>query len=165
VRSFDFISLWSPELSPLEVIFRAAAVYVFIQLLFRAVGRKELGRWGASDVVLLFLIATAARKSIVADDSSLTTAMIGLATIVGLDAVLSTLTARSTRAADLIEGPVRQLVRDGALQRDVMRKTRISEDVLLAHVREKGKESLADVKDAFLERSGKVTVVLREQRS
>jgi uncharacterized membrane protein YcaP (DUF421 family) len=80
VKSFDFISLWSPELSPLEVFFRATAVYVFIQLLFRLVGRKE-------------------------------------------------------------------------------------PDVLLAHVREKGKESLADVKDAFLERSGKVTVVLREQRS
>jgi uncharacterized membrane protein YcaP (DUF421 family) len=165
VKPFDFAALWKPELSPLEVMFRAAAVYVFIQVLFRVVGRKELARWGASDIVLLFLVATAARKSIVADDASLTTAMIGLATIVALDRLLSLLSARSRRAADLLEGPVRQLVRDGELQRDVMRKTRISEDELLAHVREKGKESLDAVKDAFLERSGKVTLVLRERGS
>jgi uncharacterized membrane protein YcaP (DUF421 family) len=165
VKSFDLASLWTPELAPLEVIFRAVTIYVFIQVLFRVVGRKELGRWGPSDVVLLFLITTAARKSLVANDASLTTAMIALATIVLLDLALSAISARSTRAANLLQGPVRQLVRDGALQHEVMRKTRISEDELLAHVREKGKESLADVKDAFLERSGKITVVLRERRS
>jgi uncharacterized membrane protein YcaP (DUF421 family) len=163
VKSFDFAALWSPELPPQEVIFRAAFVYLFIQVLFRLAGRKELARWGASDIVLLFLIATAARKSIVADDASLTTAAIALATIVGLDTLLSAVTARSPRIADLVEGPVRQLVRDGALQRDVMRKTRISEDELLARAREKGKESLAEVKDAFLERSGKITIVPRER--
>jgi uncharacterized membrane protein YcaP (DUF421 family) len=165
VSTSDFAALWTPELSPLEVIVRASIIYFFVQLLFRVAGRKELGRWGPSDIVLLFLITTAARMSIVADDSSLTTAMVALATIVGLDWAVSLLTARSRRAADLLEGPVRQLVRDGELQREVMRRTRISEDELLAHVRAAGKETLADLKDAFLERSGKITVVLRPQRS
>jgi uncharacterized membrane protein YcaP (DUF421 family) len=164
VKSFDFASLWTPELSPWEVVLRATVIYVFIQVLFRVVGRKELARWGASDIVLLFLIATAARKSIVADDPSLTTAMIALGTIIGLDWALSALSARSSRVADFIAGPVRQLVRDGELQREVMRKTRVSEDELLSHVREEGKESLADVKHAFLERSGKITVIPRERR-
>jgi uncharacterized membrane protein YcaP (DUF421 family) len=154
--------MWSPELPPHEVALRAAVIYVFVQLLFRLAGRKELGRWGPSDVALLFLITTAARQSIVGDDPSLTSAMVGLATLVGLDWLLSFLASRSRRAADLLEGPVRQLVRDGELQRDVMRRTRITEDQLLAHVRDKGKESLRDVKDAFLERSGKVTIVLRD---
>jgi uncharacterized membrane protein YcaP (DUF421 family) len=162
VQAFDLASLWRPELPPHEVIFRAAVIYLFIQILFRVVGRKELARWGASDIVLLFLVTTASRMSIVGDDKSLTSAMIGLATIVGLDGILSKLTAVSRRAADFVEGPVRQLVRGGELQREVMRKTRISEDELLAHVREKGKERLEDVKDAFLERSGKVTIIFRE---
>jgi len=160
----DWAGMWQPELAPLEVVVRAAAIYLFVQVLFRLVGRKELGRWGASDVVLLFLITTAARMSIVADDPSLTSAMIGLATIVGLAWAQSWLSSRSRRVADVLEGPVRQLVRDGELQRDVMRRTRISEDELLAHLREKGKDRLDDVRDAFLERSGKITFLLREQR-
>ncbi|MFY3742505.1 DUF421 domain-containing protein [Anaeromyxobacter sp. Red801] len=154
-------ALWRPELPPWEVVFRAAFVYLFVQLLFRLVGRKEFARWGVSDIVLLFLITTAARKSIVADDASLTTAVVALTTLIGLDWLFSLLTSRSRRAADLFEGRIRQLVRDGALQRDVMRATRVSEDELLAHVRRLGKESLRDVKDAFLERSGSITIVLR----
>ncbi len=162
MRAFDLESLWKPELPPWEVVLRAAIVYVFVQVLFRLAGRKEFGRWGASDIVLLFLVTTAVRKSLVGDDKSITTAMVALATIVGLDWAFSLLTSRSRRAADFLEGPIRRLVRDGELQRDVMRRTRVSEDELLARVREHGRESLADVKDAFLERSGKITVVLRD---
>jgi uncharacterized membrane protein YcaP (DUF421 family) len=165
VRAFDFAALWTPDVPPWEVVLRATIIYAFVVALFRVVGRKELGRWGVSDVVLLFLITTAARKSIVGDDESLTTAMVALATIVFLDWAQSKLTWRSARAAVVLEGPVRQLVRDGELQREVMRKTRVSEEELLAHVREKGRETLADLKDAFLERSGRITIVLREQRA
>lgn len=161
--AIDLDTLWKPELSPLEVVLRAAIIYAFLLVAFRVVGRKELGRWGASDVVLIFLISVAARQSIVADDRSVTTAMLALGTLLGLDWAVSALTARSPRLADFIEGKVRQLVRDGELQRDVMRRTRISEDELLEQVRRAGKEKLSDLKDAFLERSGKITVVLREQ--
>jgi uncharacterized membrane protein YcaP (DUF421 family) len=157
----DLHRMWVPELAPLEVILRASIVYGFVTLLFRLAGRKELGRWGASDVVLLFLVTTAARMSIVADDPSVTSTMIGLATIVALDWALSALSARSERFADLVEGPVRRLVKDGALQHAALRRTRISEAELLAHVRQRGRERLDEVKDAWLERSGKVSIVFR----
>jgi uncharacterized membrane protein YcaP (DUF421 family) len=163
VGAIDLETMWKPELSPLEVVLRASIIYAFLIVLLRVVGRKELGRWGAPDVVLLFLISVAARQTIVGEDRSLTTAMVALGTLLGLDWALSAITARSSWLADLLEGKVRQLVRDGELQRDVMRRTRISEDELLEQVRRAGKETLADLKDAFLERSGKITVVLREQ--
>jgi uncharacterized membrane protein YcaP (DUF421 family) len=162
VKPFDFASLWRPELSPWEVSLRAAIIYLFIQLLFRVAGRKELGRWGLPEVALLFLVTTASRMSVVADDPSLTSAMVALVTIVALDRLLSYLSFRSARLADLLEGPVRQLVRDGELQRDALRRTQISEDELLAKLREKGKTRLDQVKDAFFERSGTVTFVFRE---
>lgn len=150
-------------LAPGEVVFRAAVIYVFTQVLFRVTGRKEFARWGPSDIVLLFLISVAARTSIVAEDASLTTAMIALATIIGLDWLLSLVTARSERAASLLEGDPRPLIRDGVLQRPEMRRTRISERQLLAQIREHGRESLAQVKDAFLERDGRISLVFREQ--
>ena len=72
----DVAGLWKPELNPLEVVLRATIIYAFLLVAFRVVGRKELGRWGASDVVLIFLISVAARQSIVGNDGSLTTAML-----------------------------------------------------------------------------------------
>jgi uncharacterized membrane protein YcaP (DUF421 family) len=163
VKPFDLASMWTPELTPWEVAFRAAVMYGFIQVLFRLAGRKELGRWGIPEVALLFLVTTASRMSIVADDQSLTSAMVALGTIVALDRLVSVLAYRSEKAADAFEGPVRQLVRGGELQRDELRATRISEAELLSRVREKGRESLADVEHAYFERSGNVSIIFRER--
>lgn len=164
MKPFDFRALWTPAWSPWEVMTRAAIIYLFVQLLFRLAGRKEFSRWGPSDIVLLFLVTTAARETIVGDDRSLTSAIVGLTTLVAIDWVLSLVTSRSRRAADLLEGRARQLVRDGALQRREMRRARISEGELLSSVRQLGRASLAEVKDAFLERSGRITVVLWPDR-
>jgi uncharacterized membrane protein YcaP (DUF421 family) len=161
VRTFDLERIWSPELHPLEVVFRAAVVYLFVHLVFRLAGRKAFQRWGAPEIVLLFLVTTAVRKSLVADDESLTTAMIALATIVGLDRILTSLTARWQRAADLLEGPVLRLVRDGQLDRAAMSRARLGEHELLARVRAEGHASLDEVRDAWFERSGEVTFVFR----
>ncbi len=158
--SMDWPALFKPELAPWEVAGRAALIYVSVQALLRVLGRKELGRWGVPDVVLLFLVGTSVRTTIVGRDTSLTSAVVGLTTIALLDWVQSLVTSRSERWADVLEGPVRRLVRNGELQRDVLRSRRVSEGELLAHVRERGGERLSDIKDAFLERSGKVTVIL-----
>lgn len=162
MRTFDLSRMWSPELNPLEVVLRAVIVYLFVQLVFRLAGRKALQRWGLPEIALLFLVTTAVRKSIVADDESLTSAMIALVTIVGLDRFQTTLTAWHRKAADLLEGPVLQLVRDGELDRAAMRRARIGEHELLARVRARGRERVDEVRDAWFERSGEVTIVFRE---
>jgi uncharacterized membrane protein YcaP (DUF421 family) len=161
VRTFDLARIWSPELNPLEVVFRAATIYLFVQLAFRVAGRKALQRWGLPEIVLLFLVTTAVRKAIVADDESLTTAMIALATIAGLDRIVTTVAARWCKAADVLEGPVLRLVRDGALDRAAMARARLGEHELLSRVRARGRERLDEIRDAWFERSGEVTIVFR----
>ncbi|MGC4113084.1 MAG: DUF421 domain-containing protein [Myxococcales bacterium] len=141
---------------------RAAAVYAFVQLLLRLVGRKELGRYATSDIAVLLLVTVAARGSIVGSDTSLTSAFVGLATIVGLDWLISYLTFRVPRVADIIEGPVRQLVRGGAVLESELRRTRLSREQLAAFLREKGHRTLDEVRDAYLERSGRVSFILFE---
>jgi uncharacterized membrane protein YcaP (DUF421 family) len=161
VRTFDFASLWTPELNPLETVLRAALVYLLVQLVFRVAGRKAFQRWGPPEIALLFLVSTAVRKSIVVDDESITTALLALVTIAALDRFQTTLSARWRKAADVIEGPVLQLVRDGKLDRAAMRRVRIGEHELLARVRAKGRERVDEIRDAYFERSGEVTIVFK----
>ena len=161
MKDFDFGRLWTPELHPAEVVLRAAVIYLFAQLAFRVAGRKALQRWGMPEIALLFLVTTALRKSIVAEDASLTTAMIALATILALDRLLTVVTFRWRTGADAVEGPVLRLVRDGALDRAALSRARISEDELLSRVRAHGRERLDEIKDAYFERSGEVTIVFR----
>jgi uncharacterized membrane protein YcaP (DUF421 family) len=112
-------------------------------------------------VALLFLVTIALRKTIVADDESLTSGMIALFTVVGLDRLASELISRRKRAADVIEGRIVRLVRGGALDRDALASVRISEEELLARVRARGHARLDDIQDAWFERSGDVTIVFK----
>src|SRR5207248_126068 len=138
---------------------RAAIVFLFLQLILRVIGRKELGRYSTYDVAVLFLIATAARKSITGDDASITNAAVALTTIFGLEWLLSYLCFRSGRAARVLEGPVLPLVRDGEVDDRNMCRSRISREDLEAHGRQNGVESLDAVKDAYLERSGRISII------
>jgi uncharacterized membrane protein YcaP (DUF421 family) len=135
---------------------------VFVTVVFRVVGgRKAMQRWGLSEVALLFLVTIALRQTIVADAESLTSGMIALFTVVGLDRLASELIFRRKRAADVIEGRIVRLVRGGALDRDALASVRISEEELLARVRARGHARLDDVQDAWFERSGDVTIVFK----
>jgi uncharacterized membrane protein YcaP (DUF421 family) len=149
--------MWVPTWSPWEVAFRASFIYAVVQILFRNIGGKERSRYAIPDLALMLLIAVAAREAIVGPDTSLTSAIVALGTLAGLDWLLSYLSFRSPRFAKLVEGPVCQLIRDGRIREMVLRRHRISHEDILAQLREHGVGSLDKVKNAYLERSGKIS--------
>lgn len=165
MRGFSWSGLWVPTWPPWEVALRAALVYGFIQLLLRLGGRKELGRYSTPDIVLLFLITTASRQTIVGNDTSLTSAFVGLATLVALDRLIGALALKLPTLARVLVGPPRPLVKDGRVLDDELRQAHISRDELLSHLRGKGKDRLEEVKAAFLEPDGRITFLFRSERA
>ncbi len=157
---FDWHGLWVPTLPPWEVVLRASVIYFFAVAAFRAAGRKELSRYATHDIVLLFLIAPATRQTMTGTDTSLTSGLVALSTVIGWDTVLSHLVYRSRRAARVIDGAVRCLIHDGTLDEAELKKARLSRDELVSLLRRQGHEDLGRVRQAFLERSGRVTFVM-----
>ena len=162
MRDFDWHGMWHPTWPPGEVALRAGLIYLFILILFRLIGRKELSRYSGFNVAVLFLISVATRQTILGDDTSLTNAMVALGTIFGLDYLLSVLVFRSRGLADILEGPVRQLVKDGVPNPRQLVHCRISREELEAELRRYGRSSLDEVEAAYLERSGRITFTFRE---
>jgi uncharacterized membrane protein YcaP (DUF421 family) len=162
MQPIDWQSMWSPEINPLEVVLRATLIYFFAQVVMRLIGRKELGRYSNFDVVLLFLVTVALRRSLVKDDDSLTTAFIALATLGAWDRCCSWLASRSRKAAKVLEGTPVELVRDGKLLERNMRKSLMSKEELLSRLRSEGTESLRKVRVAYMEPDGKVTFLMKK---
>jgi uncharacterized membrane protein YcaP (DUF421 family) len=158
----DWAHMWLPEQSPLETILRSTIVYVVVHVSFRLLGRRELRRYSMASIVVLFLIAVALREAIVRDDVSLTTAFVGFGTLLVLDRIAGLLSNASPRLAHIIDGPVRELVRDGQVDEAELRRAHVTKEHLLAAVRERGGEDLSRVKRARLERSGKISVVFEQ---
>jgi uncharacterized membrane protein YcaP (DUF421 family) len=157
--AIDWARMWRPERSPWETALRAVIVYVFVHVAFRVGGRKELARHASYDIVLVLFVGVAMRQTIVGSDTSLTSAMIGLAALLVTDAGVTWLSRLSPAAARLIDGPVRVLVRDGQIDEEEMRRAHISRDQILAALRSRGRERLADVRRAYMERSGSISII------
>jgi hypothetical protein len=104
--------------------------------------------------------ASGGPTTIVGNDPSVTTAMIGFGTLVAIDALARWLSNVSPRAGLVINGPVRVLVRDGRVDGREMRRAHLSRDHLLAALRLHGRERIEEVHLASLERSGEISFVL-----
>lgn len=158
--SFD--ELFVPTLSPVEVIFRAAVVYAALLVLFRVFARTQMSRHAGFDVAVMFLVGTALRKTLVADDETLTSGILALATLFALDRLVSWATWKRSSIALLVEGRPIQIVEDGAPIERALRRTRINVHELREHLRANGTEDLSKVRAAFVERDGKVTFLMKD---
>lgn len=162
MKPIDWHGIWVPEMHPLEVVFRVSMVFLFSQLVLRLLGRKELGRYSTFDLALLFLLTVCLRRTLVGDDNSLTTGFLALATLGAWDRFFSWLSFRDRAAARVLEGRPLELVHEGELVHENLRKSQISRSELLSRLRSHGRDDLGSVRAAFLEPNGRVTFLFRE---
>ncbi len=61
----------------MDAVFRAAAIYFFLLVIFRIAGARTLAQMTTFDFVLLLIVAEATQQGLIGDDFSLTQAIAG----------------------------------------------------------------------------------------
>ena len=166
----DWSNLFGFSVNPAEMVIRGTVIYWFIFLLFRFVLRRDIGAIGIADLMLVVLIADAASNGMSGGYDSITDGCVLVATIAGWNYLLDWMSFHFPTIRRLVEPPPLALIRDGKLQRKVMRQELISSSELETKLREHGIEKLDDIKVAYLEDDGEISVLRRdgqepEQRS
>lgn len=161
--SVDFATLFTPSVSPLELVVRGTAIYWFLFLLFRFVLRRDTGSIGVADVLLLVLIADASQNAMSGGYESVLDGVLLVGTIAGWNWLIDWAAYRSPRLRRWIEPPAIILVRDGKPLLRNLRKEMISRDELMAKLHENGIESLSEVQMARMESGGEITVTPRSR--
>src|SRR5919201_1639216 len=88
----------------MDIALRAIALYAFVILVMRIIGRRELSSMSPFDLVLLIIVGDAIQQGLTQDDYSVTGAIIAVATIATLQVGTSYVSFRSERARKLFEG-------------------------------------------------------------
>ncbi|HEU5283269.1 MAG TPA: YetF domain-containing protein [Burkholderiales bacterium] len=158
----DWTALFSSSVPALELVVRGSAIYWFIFLLFRVILRRNVGAIAISDVLLVVLIADAAQNGMAGQYDSITDGFILVGTIAAWSYLIDFASYRSQALRRLLEPQPLPLVRDGRLERRNLRSEFMSRDELLAQLREKGVERIEDVKVAYMESDGSVSVIQKE---
>lgn len=144
----------------MESVIRAAAVYLFLLLVFRLAGQRTLAQITTFDLVLLLIISEAIQQALIGNDNSMINAALVVLTLAGLNVSLSLLKQRSKKAEKVLEDVPLVLLAEGRLLKDRMNKVRVDEDDILEAARSlHGLERLDQIRFAVLERSGDISIV------
>lgn len=143
----------------MDLAIRATVLFLFVFMLTRILGRRELSSLEPFDLILLIVIGDAIQQGLTQDDYSVTGAMIVVGVFAVLQVTISVLSYYVPLLRPALEGEPIVLVENGkALERN-MRRERITLEELMVEVRQQQLGSLEDVQWAVLETSGKVSII------
>ncbi len=148
----------------MEIIIRAVVVYVFLWLLLRGMGRRELAQMSAFEIVILVVIGDLVQQGVTQEDYSLTGAMLAVAPMALLAVGTTVVANRSRRARRVLEGVPLVVIHDGRFVVDALRHERVSEDEVREAARQNGIADLTTLEWAILEPNGKFSFLRRDER-
>ena len=141
---------------------RATAIYVFLLVVMRFLGKRAVGDATAFDFIVALILGEVVDEPIYGD-VPLVQGLLVIAVIAGWHAVNSYLGYRSPRFDRLTGGSPTILVRDGAIDRKALRRERINDAELRVMLRLHQIEDLKDVKEATLEPDGQLSVIKTDE--
>lgn len=156
----DWQALFIPSGSLVELFIRGSAVYLALFLVLRVLPRRTMGGMGPSDILIIVLIADAVQEAMAGKYESITEGLVLAATILSWAVAIDWLDYRFPKL-HLSDGKEIPLIRNGRIIRRNLDRQKITEDEVMAQLRQHGLSSEKDVEAAYLEGDGHVSVLLR----
>ena len=146
----------------MDIALRGIAVFAFIYILTRIIGRRELSSLEPFDLILLIVLGDAVQQGLTQDDYSLTGAFIGITTIALLQVGVSYLSFRFPRLRPLLDGEPIVVVQDGRVIERNLRRERMTVEEVAEQARQQQIASLDQVQWAVLETSGNISFIEKQ---
>lgn len=158
----DWHQLFVPSLSVTELFVRGSIVYFTLFAILRFLPNRQVGAVGIADLLLVVLFANAAQNAMVSNYKAITDGLILVATIIFWNYTLNWLGYRFPLVQRFLSPPPLLLVKDGHLLHRNMRRELITQAELMIQLRKQGVEKLAEVKKAFMEADGSITIITHD---
>jgi uncharacterized membrane protein YcaP (DUF421 family) len=132
-------------------------------VIFRLMGKREIGELSILDLVIFIMIGEMAVISIENTKDPLFHTILPMFLLMIIQIVLALVSLKSKRFRNLVDGQPSIIINRGKIDETAMRKQRYNFDDLMSQLREKDIRSIADVEFAILEASGTLSVIEKLQ--
>ena len=139
----------------MEIVIRAAAMYLVLLCLLRAMGRRELSQLTTFDLLITVVIGDLIQQGVTQEDMSFTGALLAVGTMCLLAVASSYIGLRSRRAQRVLDGVPVVIARNGVLFDEVMRRERITESELMEAARGEQVADLSKIDLVVVEADGR----------
>lgn len=141
-----------------KVILRMIFFYFFIILIYRLMGKREVGQLGIVDLIVSILIAELVAISVEDIDKSIMASVVPIFCLVGLQIILSFASLKNPKLRELLDGSPAFIIKNGRVNYSEMVRQKYNLDDLLTQLREKGYRNIEEIEYAILENNGTLSV-------
>ncbi len=143
----------------LEIVFRTTFIFSYTLVLIRWMGKRGMGQLSPFELAIIIALGSAVGDPMIYDDVPLLNSMIAIAVIIGLQQLLGHLTQKNEHVEQWVESRTELLVEKGRIDLVKLAQERLSNNELFEMLRIEGVAHLGQVRQAFIEPSGRLSVI------
>ncbi|HSM55653.1 MAG TPA: DUF421 domain-containing protein [Candidatus Sulfomarinibacteraceae bacterium] len=165
-QAFDLRRMFlgdAPPLFYLEIVVRTIIIYAWALFMLRLMGKRGLRQLSPFDFVIIIALGSAVGDPMFYPEVPLLQGMLVVTVVVALERILARLVQTREAVERFVEGTPVRLVVDGRLDLEGMRQETLAREELFAILRVNKAEQLGQVKRAYLEQNGQVSLFLFEE--
>lgn len=147
-----------------DVVLRTVLVYLSIVGGLLLFGKKELSQISVTDLVFILLISNSVQNAMVGQNTSLIGGLTAAAVLFLMNFVFRKFSYKFSAVRKVIVGEPVLLIYEGVLQKRNVERENITDEELMAALREHGVSGISEVKLAMLEIDGNISVVSKEMQ-
>ena len=149
-----FADMFTLHLSVAEKLIRPILVYLFLVLLLRVFGKRELAQLNPFDLVVLLSLSNTVQNAIIGDDNSVAGGFLGAFSLVFINYLVVRFLFRHRRLDQVLEGRAVFLVREGHVDKKALAKELITMSELQSVARRQGFNGVHEVQECILQPGG-----------
>ncbi|MBO7273745.1 MAG: DUF421 domain-containing protein [Clostridia bacterium] len=147
----------------ITLIFRTLLVYIFLIIIMRLMGKRQIGELEVTDLVATLLLSEIASLPITDPNIPVLHAIIPMIVLLSLEVFSSYILIRTPKLKNLLSATPTILIKEGVLDQAALVAVRLSIEELMSEIRQQGFGNLAYVWYAILEKDGKLTILPRSR--
>ena len=120
------------------IIIRTVISYILIIVIFRFMGKREIGELSILDLVVFIMLGDIAVIAIEKQDKPFFHIILPMLILLFLQVVLSFISLKSSKFRKILDGTPSIIINNGKIDEKIMRKQRYNFDDLLTQLREQG---------------------------
>ena len=146
----------------MDIVVRAAVAFVFIFILTRVIGRRELNSLEPFDLIMLVMMGDLVQQGVTQNDFSVTGLLLAGGTVGAMTVLFSFVSYKVRRLQPLLDGEPVILVDHGRLIERNLRRERLTPAEIAAAARLQQIGSLDEVQWAVLETNGQISFIPKQ---
>ena len=148
----------------LITFFRAIILYIFVLVVMRLMGKREIGQLQPFELAISIMIADLSTVPMADIGIPIFNGIIPILGLLLMHLIISIVNLKSLKAREIICGKPRILIYRGKIDEKALKKERFTINELQERLRGNNIVNISDVEYAILETSGQVTVIQKPEK-